>query len=296
MSPDDDAYGDGIPDDVRRALASGNGMVIPIRSDASPDELAATIAEGIRTMRGQVTGEELAEELTEALEKEDLRNQIDALPGIANFRQTIAARVIDLDQFDGARTMAESIANIAPGRPPAFSDETWRKIVDVTLWLEIRAYVLETVSVRIADTMKAMRRDGMTCTCDECKRARSNAGLGEMLADFLSEVDRFVSQMEVPDPPRAGAPEATEATTEATRDPAEAMADDFLEFLYGSDAPRCVTCNRRYSKMEARAGMKTCEHCPSLDTEAPRVDVDPSPSETGPDSWSPESYSEGDAK
>lgn len=289
MSPDADDYGDGIPDDVRRAMASGNGMVIPIRSDASPDEMAATIAEGIRTMRGQVSGEELAAELTEELEKDNLRREIDALPGVANFRQTIAARVIDLDQFPDARVVAERIANIAPGRAPAFTDATWQKIISVTLWLEIRAYVLETTTVRLTEAVKAMRADGATCTCDECKRARSSASLGEMLADFLSEVDNFVSQMEVPDPPRANAPEAT-------RDPAEAMADDFLEFLYGSDAPRCVVCDRRFSKMEAAAGMTTCEHCPPPDTEAPRVDVDPSPSETGPDSWSPENYREGDAK
>ncbi len=39
-----------------------------------------------------------------------------------------------------------------------------------------------------------------------------------------------------------------------------------LEAMYGgADAPRCATCRRPYSQMEAKAGMTTCEHCPPPD-------------------------------
>ncbi len=40
-------------------------------------------------------------------------------------------------------------------------------------------------------------------------------------------------------------------------------AGTVLEAMYGgADAPRCATCSRPYSQVEAAAGMTTCEHCP----------------------------------
>lgn len=46
--------------------------------------------------------------------------------------------------------------------------------------------------------------------------------------------------------------------------PADPWAGHPLLAMYGGpDAPRCVTCGRPYSQQEAKAGMTTCEHCPS---------------------------------
>lgn len=252
MPHDNDNYGDGIPDEVRRAMASGNGMVIPIRSGASPEEMAATIAESIRMMRGQVTGEELADELSETLRVDALQREVDALPGVARWKATLAARIERLPNFVTALPVAERIAHVANTRAPAFTDDTWAKVVDVTLWLAIRSLVIEQTSARIDEALASMKADAKTCECDVCMRARESRGsLADILADFLNLADDAAESAPIPDPPRTDAD-------------AKALRDDFLTLLYGSDAPRCVTCDSPFSRQEFRAGMRTCEHCPPM--------------------------------
>jgi hypothetical protein len=77
---------------------------------------------------------------------------------------------------------------------------------------------------------------------------------------FASEAADQADQAELDERDRA-AREGPDAAEDSVR--VEEVHPLIAMGVYPPDAPRCVTCGNPYSKLEAAAGMVTCEHCPA---------------------------------